>query len=162
MSNRPHHGGWVILLSFIVSYGLAIMPLPDWAVYWKPDWVGMVLLYWCIALPERVNVGTGWLVGILHDILSDTLLGMHAISYTLLAYLAVEYHRQVRVFPRWQQSMWVFIVILGSEGLGVWIRGMQGYPQPGWMFAYPAVTSMFLWYWVFVGLRDLRRHFRVR
>ena len=65
-----HHGGWVIILSFIFGLMLAIMPLPAWAVAWRPDWAAMILIYWCIAIPQRVGVTTGWLVGIFLDVLN--------------------------------------------------------------------------------------------
>jgi len=40
-----HNGGWVIMLSFIVALMLTAMPLPDWALSWRPGWVAMVLIY---------------------------------------------------------------------------------------------------------------------
>ncbi len=151
----------IIILTFVVGFMLAIVPLPEWATPWRPDWVAMILLYWSIALPRRVGVASGWFAGIIHDVLSDTLLGQHALSYALLAYLGVISHHRVRLFLRWQQAVWVFLLVLFSQLLGVWIRGIQGYPPADLSFVYPAVTSMLLWRWTFVGLRDIRRFYRV-
>jgi rod shape-determining protein MreD len=60
-----HHGGSVIALTFLLALLLTIIPLPEWLRYLRPDWVGLVLIYWCLALPERVGVSTGWLMGLL-------------------------------------------------------------------------------------------------
>jgi len=162
MSLEKHHGGWVIILSLIVGFMLAIMPLPAWASVWRPDWVAMVLIYWCLAVPGRVGVATGWLTGITHDVLSDTLLGQHALYFSLIAYISVKWHRQVRLFPFWQQAIGVFAVIAISQLINQWIYILLGsYIQVEWSFIYPAISSMLLWPWVFILLRDLRRGNRV-
>ncbi|RKZ90961.1 MAG: rod shape-determining protein MreD [Candidatus Parabeggiatoa sp. nov. 1] len=161
MSLEQHHGGWVIILSFIFGFMLAIMPLPAWANAWRPDWVAMVLMYWCIAIPQRVGVATGWFVGITHDVLKDTLLGLHALSFCFIAYMSVKWHRPVRLFPLWQQAIGVFGLITVSQLLGAWTRSILEHSPVGWSFIYPAVTSTMLWPWLFVILRDLRRAYRV-
>jgi rod shape-determining protein MreD len=156
-----HHGGWVIILSFVFSFMLAVLPMPAWATVWRPDWVAMVLIYWCLALPQRVGVATGWFVGIVHDVLNDTLLGQHALGFALIAYLSVRLHRQLRLFPRWQQAIGVFGLVAIAHLLGVWINSIFGYPQIRGLFFYPAFSSMLLWPWLFVILRDMRRTYRV-
>ena len=67
MITGKRHGGGVILLTFIAALLLTVIPLPDWARYLRPDWVGLVLIYWCMALPDRVGVTTGWLMGLMVD-----------------------------------------------------------------------------------------------
>ena len=57
--DKPHRI-WVIALSFLAAFMLTAMPLPEWALPWRPAWIAMVLVYWCMALPERVGVITGW------------------------------------------------------------------------------------------------------
>jgi rod shape-determining protein MreD len=161
MSSERHHGGWVIVLSFVVSFMLAIMPLPGWATVWRPDWVALVLIYWCIAIPQRVGIATGWLVGITRDVLNETLLGQQALGLCLIAYISVRLHRRIRLFPLWQQSMGVFVLITGDQLLRAWIRGIQGQPLVDVSFIYPALTSMLLWPWIFILLRDLRRFYQV-
>ncbi|MDM8559574.1 rod shape-determining protein MreD [Candidatus Parabeggiatoa sp. HSG14] len=161
MSLEPHHGGWVIVLSFLVSFMLAIMPLPAWATVWRPDWIALVLTYWCIAVPQRVGVASGWFVGLIHDVLSDTLLGQHALTLCIIAFISVKLHRRIRLFPRWQQVMGVFGLITASQLLNAGISSIVGNPLLEWSFIYPAITSCGLWPWVFIILRDMRRTYQV-
>ncbi|NJO14538.1 MAG: rod shape-determining protein MreD [Thioploca sp.] len=161
MSVERHHGGWIIVLSFVVSFMLAIMPLPGWATLWRPDWVALVLIYWCIAIPQRVGIVTGWLVGLTSDVLNETLLGQQALSLCLIAYISVKLHRRIRLFPLWQQAVGVLVLITLDQLLIAWIRGIQGQPLVDGSFIYPALTSMLLWPWVFILLRDLRRFYQV-
>ncbi|MGB5178147.1 MAG: rod shape-determining protein MreD, partial [Gammaproteobacteria bacterium] len=104
MMRRRHHGGGVIVFTFIIALLLTVIPLPDWARYMRPDWVGLVLIYWCMALPERVGVATGWFTGLMVDLLTGTLLGQHALSLTVVAYITLKFHLRLRLVPVWQQS----------------------------------------------------------
>jgi len=161
MSLERHHGGWVIVLSFVFSFMLAILPMPAWTSAWRPDWVAMILIYWCLALPQRVGVATAWFVGIIHDVLNDTLLGQHALGFVLIGYLAVKFHQQLRLFPVWQQAIGVFGMVTLNQLLGIWIQSIFGSSQMKGSFIYPAFSSLLLWPWLFLMLRDIQRKYKV-
>ena len=57
-------GVWVIVLSFFLAYLLAIVPFPEWAMNYRPEWVPMVLIYWVMALPYRIGIGSAWCAGL--------------------------------------------------------------------------------------------------
>lgn len=156
-----HHGGWVIAASFIVAFMLTILPLPAWADPFRPEWVAMVLIYWCMALPQRVGVGIGWTVGLLLDVLKGALLGQYAIGMTVTAYLALKLHQRIRVHPLWQQALSVLLLVALNQLLVLWVYGISGHPARSWLYWLPSLTSMLLWPWMFIILRDLRRRFRV-
>ncbi|MDM8566071.1 rod shape-determining protein MreD [Candidatus Halobeggiatoa sp. HSG11] len=157
---RPH-GTWVIVLSFLFSFMLAIMPLPSWASAWRPDWVAMVLIYWCIAIPHRVGVATGWTVGIVHDVLNDALLGQHALTLCIVAFISVKLHLRIRLFPRLQQAISILGLVIINKLLSAWIYSIFTEFQISWSVIFSAITSMILWPWLFVILRDMRRTYRV-
>jgi rod shape-determining protein MreD len=158
---REHNAGWAIVLTFAVAFMLTAVPLPEWAANWRPAWVAMVLIYWCMALPERVGIGYAWLLGLLLDVQQGTLLGQHALGLALVAWLTVTSHQRVRVFPLAQQALVVCGYLLVLQFLHLWIRGIMGVPPRHWTFWMPAFTGMLLWPWLFVILRDLRRKFHV-
>ena len=157
---RPRGRG-AILATFAVALALASLPLPEVMASWRPAWVTMVLIYWAIALPERVGLAAAWVAGLFVDVLVGTLLGQHAIGLVLAAFVAVKLHLRMRVLPPWQQSLGVFVLVALQHLLVLWTRGMQGLPT-GWEAVYaPAVTSALLWPWIFMVLRDVRRRYRV-
>jgi rod shape-determining protein MreD len=161
VSVAKRHGSWVIVLSFVAAFLLDAMPLPDWAVDARPLWVALVLIYWCMALPERIGIGIAWVLGLLLDVMQGTLLGQYALGLVVVAYVTVQTHRGVRVFPLLQQAVLVGFLLLFYLLLSLWVRGIVGLPPEKWSYWLPAVTSMVLWPWIFIILRDLRRKYNV-
>lgn len=156
-----HSGGWVILLSFVIALLLDSIALPVWADRFRPNWPALALIYWSMALPHRVGIGSGWVLGLLVDAAKGSLIGQNALGFALIAYLTIRTHRRIRVFPLWQQALSVMLFLLCNQLLIFWINGMIGYPPRDWWFLTPVVGSMLFWPWVFIVLRDLRRHFLV-
>lgn len=161
MIQQGRGGGWIIVTSFLAAFALTILPLPDWLAQVRPEWVALVLIYWCMALPGRVGVGVAWIVGLLLDVLRGGLLGQHALSLALVAYITLQLYQRIRVFPLWQQAVSVLILILLHLLLQLWIKGISGNPPPALIFLLPALSSMLLWPLMFLGLRRLRRRFRI-
>jgi rod shape-determining protein MreD len=161
MRQEQHHAGWIIVLSFIAAFMLTAMPLPDWAISWRPAWVAMVLIYWCMALPDRVGIGTAWMLGLLLDVQQGTVLGQNALGFALIAWITLKSYQRVRVFPLPQQAIVVCGYLLLLQFINLWIRGMMGVPPEHWTFWMAAFTSMLLWPWLFIILRDLRRKHHV-
>jgi rod shape-determining protein MreD len=143
--------------TFLVAMVVSLIRWPDWAQSFRPDWVGMVLIYWCLAIPHRVGVGTGFVVGLMEDILYGSLLGQYALAKTLIAFVAVRMHLKIRMFPRWQQAVVVFLLLLMGQVIVAWAKALTG--QAGATIPYftPSIVSMVLWPWLFVILRDIRR-----
>lgn len=154
-------GKWIIFFSFVIALMLTAMPLPEWASSWRPMWVAMVLIYWCMAVPDRVGIGIGWTSGIFLDVLQGTLLGQNALGLAILAFFVQKSHQRMRVFPLTQQAVLVCIYALIYLLISLWVRGITGVPPQSWTFWMPAFTSMLLWPWLFVILRDVRRKYHV-
>ena len=161
MALQQHQGGWMIVLSFAIAVALTIMPLPDWGVILRPEWMAMTLIYWCIALPDRIGVLWAWVAGLILDVASGSLLGQNALAFGLLAYLSIKLHLRIRVYPIWQQALSIMVLIALYQLLTLWIRGSIGHSIPSWAYWYPTLTSMLMWPLVFLSLRTVRRQFRV-
>ena len=114
--------------TFLVAMIVSLIRWPDWAQSFRPDWVGMVLIYWCLAIPHRVGVGTGFVVGLMEDILYGSLLGQYALAKTLIAFVAVRMHLKIRMFPRWQQAVVVFLLLLMGQVIVAWAKALPGDP----------------------------------
>jgi len=149
------------IATIIGAFMLAIMPLPDWAVEFRPDWVTLVLIYWAMAVPSRIGVTVAWLAGLLLDVSYGTLMGQHAIGMVIVIYFIHIQHQRLRVASLLQQSIVIFFLLLIKQLLILWVDGMLGRAPDSWLFFMPTITSTLLWPWTYLILRDIRRKFTV-
>ncbi|MFT6915127.1 MAG: rod shape-determining protein MreD [Motiliproteus sp.] len=157
MVTQPLRGGWVILLSFMLALILTEIPMPEVFEWGRPQWVALVLIYWVAALPHRVGPWYGWMIGLLLDILQGSLLGIHALSLALIATIISALHRRFRMYPLWQQALLVLIMVGIYQQLLNWGQALQGAHSDSLLFLLPSLVSAFIWPWVFVLLRSIRR-----
>ncbi|TAN50326.1 MAG: rod shape-determining protein MreD [Methylococcaceae bacterium] len=160
MPNHSRTG--VIVASFAVAMMLRIIPWPDdWAAF-NPDWVLLALIYWCIALPERVGIGVAWGLGLLCDVLGGKILGQQALVYTVVAYLCLKIYRRLRLHPITQQTLAVLGYLLFAQLLNYWILNVKGLGPIPWNYWLSSVYGAAFWPLVFLLLRYLRRTFHVQ
>ncbi len=152
----------VILLTFVLAYSLNLINYPDWMRHAEPDWVLLVLFYWCLAVPDRVGVGLGWLSGLVLDILYYALLGQHAIAKAFVAFVAVSDYRHIRLFALWEQCIVVLLVASMDIGITVWIYYVTSDTEIQLIYWQSALTSCLLWPVVYTLLRLLRHRTGIR
>ncbi len=159
---RRAHATWVIFLTFFIAYLLAIVPFPDWAMNYRPEWVPMVLIYWAMALPHRVGIGSAWVAGIVLDVLEGSVLGLNALGLVLIAYITLNLHLRLRMFSALQQAGLVLALVGINLVLHHWLRIMTNQTDSsGLMFLMAALTSAIIWPSLFQLLRQTRRSFDV-
>ncbi len=154
-------GTGIIVLSFLVGFFLTATPLPDWVDHFRPNWLMLILIFWCMVLPERVGIAIGWLIGLCMDVAKGTLLGQHALAFALIAFIVVRGHQRLRMFPLWQQSICVLLLLAMGQLLVFWIDALLGYPPRDFRYLAPALGGMILWPAVALVLQDIGRRFRV-
>ncbi|MEJ2179547.1 MAG: rod shape-determining protein MreD [Gammaproteobacteria bacterium] len=162
MSLAKPQGGFVIIITFIVALTLMMMPLPAWAEAARPQWLMMVVIYWCIALPDRFGVIFAWMAGLVLDVATGALLGQNALAFGIVAFLAIKLHLRIRLFPLWQQALSILILIALYQIITLWVKGFTGQSAQTWAYWLASMTSMLLWPFVFTLLRGVRRFYRVR
>ncbi|MSP53022.1 MAG: rod shape-determining protein MreD [Gammaproteobacteria bacterium] len=154
-------GTWVIIVSLFIAVVLTILPLPNWAVWARPLWVLIILIYWVLALDCRVGVGVAWVMGILLDILGGTLLGEHALAMAIVIYIVAKLQRQIRIAPLMQQTLLIFILSAIYLGIIYVCLGLTNRLPSSLLYWLPVFITALLWPWLFILLRDCRRRFKV-
>ena len=161
MATVRAQNGWIIALTLLVALWLSILPLPEWARWARPEWVALVLIYWVIALPQRIGVGMAWLTGLVLDLVEGTPVGQNALALAVIAYLALILYQRLRMYASWQQAGVVFVLIGINQLLCHWVQTMTARVVPTLMFLLPALVSGLLWPSVFLLLRHIRRRYGV-
>ena len=161
MLNQRAQGYWVILASFFVAYVLAVVPMPLWLQWARPEWVALTMIYWAIALPHRVGILTGLALGVGLDALEGAALGQNAFALVVIALLCLTLYQRLRVFSLWQQAGTVFVLIGINQLVCQWVQNLDGVGARSLLFLLPAVSSALLWPLVLHLLRQVRRHYMV-
>jgi len=132
---------------------LMLMPLPEWARPFRPEWLVLTLIYWCLTQPRSIGVGIAWILGLCVDVVQGALLGQYALGFAITAYIAIRFHQRVRNYPLHQQAMFVGMILLPYMSISLWILGILGEDPKSWLYWAPVITSVLVWPWVFLVLR---------
>ncbi len=147
----------VIYITLLFAILLMLVPLPDTLRYARPEWVVMTLIYWAMALPQRVSIGVAWLTGLVMDVVTGGILGIHAFAYALVIYLVGRLHLQIRQYPLWQQAF----IILSLVFLVHFIVMLSAPINFSWNHWLTVLSSTLVWPIVYAVLRKMRRSFQV-
>ncbi|PMR68769.1 rod shape-determining protein MreD [Halomonas heilongjiangensis] len=137
-----------IWLTLLLALCLQVMPLADGWQIWRPDWLGLMLIYWCMKAPLRVGVLHGFTLGILLDLIEGVTLGQNALIFSLLAFLCALVYPRFRAYSLLQQAVLIF-VLLGTVQLAEqWLRTLLGPFSIHLSFLLPSLIGAALWPWL--------------
>jgi rod shape-determining protein MreD len=146
--NRPHYillpaNPVFIAASLIGAFLLNLLPWGQW--FGVPDFVALVLIFWSIHQPRKVGIGVAFFMGLLMDVHDATLLGQHALAYTLLSYFAIMIHRRVLWFPIGTQALHVLPLLLLAQLVQLVVRMLVSGNFPGWPYFLESGVAAVLW-----------------
>ncbi|MEK7811789.1 MAG: rod shape-determining protein MreD [Pseudomonadota bacterium] len=145
-----------IVLSLLVAVLLEWLPWSGWALALRPDFVALVLLYWCTHKPHRIGIGIAWILGIFVDVADASLFGQHALAYTVLAFGGLVLNRRVQMFNLREQSVHVLVLLLASYSVYAAVHWqVRGYVA--WEYYLGVLTSALMWAPLTLVLQALRR-----
>lgn len=146
----------LVAVSFLLAMLLSILPLPiDWA-WFRPEFVALLVIYWVMALPDRMGVGIAFAVGLVQDVVENATLGQHALALVAVAYVCVLSYQRIRNYALWQQSAWVFVLVGIHQLFWNWVHSLNGPAAQSLVFLVPALVSALLWPIVLIAMEALR------
>ena len=134
-----------ILVTLIVALLFNVLPWSGWALWLRPDFVALVVLYWCIEEPRKIGFLSAWSLGLLMDVAEGSLLGQHAFAYSILAYAGIALHRRVQRFSMAPQIFHVIPLLLLTDLVTLVVRGLAGGDFPGYVYFLSSLTGGALW-----------------
>lgn len=129
--------------SLLVALLLNLLPLGR--ITWMPDFLLMVLVFWCLHQPRHIGVLVACGFGLLMDVHRSTLLGMHALVYAAVAYVVYLLHRRLPLFrPHWQ-ALQLFGIFMAAHALLWLLRLASGGHWPGSGLWWAPALETLLW-----------------
>jgi rod shape-determining protein MreD len=112
---------------------------------WVPDVLAVVLVFWTVHQPLRVGIGASFVFGLFMDVHQGSLLGQHALAYTVLSFFAITIHRRLLWFSVPSQAAQVLPLFVSAHAVEVAVRVLGGGALPGfWMLLAPLLEAA-LW-----------------
>lgn len=147
---RPHEillpvNGAFIAATFVAALLINLLPWSGAWLYIKPDFVALVVLYWCIQQPRKVGFMSAWLLGILMDVAEGSLFGQHALAYSVLAFAGIVLHRRVLRFTMGSQMLHVLVLLVMNDAIVVAVRMLAGAGFPGVTYFLGSPVATLMW-----------------
>lgn len=143
--SRHNAPRWPVWLVLVAAVALASIPLADFMTPFRPPWAAMAIIYWIMMWPRVFGVGSAWTLGLLLDVLQGELLGQNALALSVIGYLTLRFHLQIRIFPLWQLTMTVFALLIVNAFVLFWIDGVAGNPSAGFARWTQVIVGGILW-----------------
>ena len=132
-----------VITSFALALFLNFLPWRDLRVV--PDFVALVVVFWCIRQPRLVGLGVAWTLGLITDAGNGVLLGQHALAYSLLAFLSIWLSRRILWFGVGLQALHVGAMLLVAQAVALLVRVSAGDGFPGWPMFVGPIAGALLW-----------------
>ncbi len=151
--SQPTHASRRILLpakpwfiAFTLFVALLLNMVPFGRLPGIPDWVALVLCFWCIHQPLRIGMGAAFVLGLAMDVANAAVMGQHALAYVVLAYAAGGLSRRILWFPLGQQALHVLPLLVGTQVLMTVVRMLGGAEFPGLLWFLSGPVATLLWH----------------
>ena len=146
-----------VYLTLLIALLCQLYPWVGQGVIFRPAFMLVVLLYWLLRAPNLCNVGTAWLAGLLIDLATGSLLGQHALSFTITAYIALTYQRRLVLFNGWQLAGYVLALLFIERIVILLLKVFAGNENPGLQYFWPVVAGLVLWHFMILMFGGLTR-----
>jgi rod shape-determining protein MreD len=112
---------------------------------WMPDFLSLVLVFWSVHQPRRVGIGAAFIFGLFMDVHQGSVLGQHALAYTVLGFVAITIHRRLLWFSVPSQAVQILPLFAVAHALALTTRLMIGGSFPGFTILLAPVLESLLW-----------------
>ena len=137
---------WIVpALSVVAALLLSVVPLPENIAVFRPDWVAIVLLYWCLIEPRRYGLMSAFWIGLLLDTLTGSMLGQHSLALLVIVFLSQRFYLRIRTFPGLQIAVFAVLLLGLYEFLLLWTDGIAGREVTLLERFGPVLTGGLLW-----------------
>ncbi len=146
-----------VYLSLLLALLCQLFPWAGQGVIFRPDFMLVVILYWLLRAPNLCNVGTAWVAGLLVDLATGSLLGQHALSFSIAAFIALSYQRRLVLFNTLQLVGYVAALLTFERILILLLKLFEGNESPSWHYFWPVISGLLLWQLMIVLFGGLTR-----
>ena len=143
-------------LSVIIGFLFMILPMPDWMSVLRPFLLLLVLIFWILETPQKMTLGRIFIIGLLLDITSFSMLGEHALRLLIMCGVVHQFRSQFRFYPLWQQSVFIMLILFVDQIVLWFLTQLQGLPAMQVESLLSPIFSFLIWPWLYMLLDNWR------
>ena len=154
-STRITHVTFRIAVSLALATVLMLVAMPEQLIYFRPNFVVLVLIYWSLHRPQYVGLTVAFLVGLVLDIINFTLIGHYILPTIVVVYMVVRFGSRIRSMSVWMQTITVWGLLMLDLGIFKLINEFfYDYFGGFFMWAGPITGALM---WLFLSLYSSRK-----
>ena len=132
-----------IFLTLALAFFWDLIPKGGWG-FW-PELTLAVLTFWAMRDPDRVGVGTAFVLGVMLDVGRGVALGQEALALVWVVYLAQRRSARILWFGGWGQALLLLPLWVLALAVQAAVRLAAGGDWPGWGYFGSAFANAALW-----------------
>lgn len=131
--------------SLALAYLATLLPWPQPMLWLLPDFTLVLLFYWIVHAPHLAGLGLAMALGLVADVSVGSLIGQHALAYTLAAFVAIQVRRRLENFQVAGRALQLAPIFLGQEAV-VLVAGLAfGLPDADWRYLAGGLSAALFW-----------------
>lgn len=134
-----------LVLSLVIAFALTIVPVRESWTLWRPEWLALTLIHWGLVSPRSSSLILAWFVGLLVDAIHGSILGQHALGYSIVLFMTLRMRPRILLDGLFQQLFLLFIVLGTYLLINLWVLGITGNSPSGWGYWLTVLSSLIIW-----------------
>ncbi|MFA5082962.1 MAG: rod shape-determining protein MreD [Hydrogenophilaceae bacterium] len=135
----------LVYASLVLGYLCILLPWPQGMLWLVPDFTLVVLLYWVIHAPHLAGLGLAMALGLLTDATLGGLMGQHALTYTVTAFLVIHLRRRLENFEVSGRALHLAPIFLGQQALFLILGLVFRLPDADWRYLVAGLSAVLCW-----------------
>ncbi len=135
----------LIVGSLLLAYLAVLLPWNGLALNLQPDWLLLVLLHWWLREPWRIGQGAAFFCGLLMDLAQTGVLGIHALSYSVVAWCLLRLRARLLGFSPVAQALQLLPLLVLARLLATAAALITGGGLPGIPYFFGCLIDMLAW-----------------
>jgi rod shape-determining protein MreD len=134
-----------ITVSIVLAFLLLLVPVPESWILWRPEWLVLTFIYWCLKFSYKMSIVLAWIAGLFIDVFYGSILGQHALTLVIVVFMSLRLMPRLSTHILWHQLILVFLVLGSYLLINLWIMAATGSNPATWQYWLPLLSSLMIW-----------------
>lgn len=135
----------LVLGSLILAYLADLLPWPSGVLWLVPEFSLILLLYWLVHAPHVAGLGLAMILGLLLDVSQGSLVGQHALAYTVAAFLVINVRRRLENFVVAGRALHLAPIFIGEQAFILILGLLFNLPDTDWRYLAAGLVAALCW-----------------